>query len=312
MTSHAALEASYRFCASEARREARNFYSAFLLLPRQRRWAMCALYAFLRRTDDLVDEPGSAAEKAQLLNGWRGQLDLALAGEPAAWPGLLALADTIARHGIPAQLLHEVIDGVWMDVHPRLYGTFQDLAGYCHHVASVVGLSCLHIWGYRSEGGRAETLAEHCGIALQLTNIIRDVREDACNGRIYLPQDDLARFGVGPEELSAAGQSSDRLRALLAFEGQRAYQFYEDAYRLAPLVAPVGRPVLLTIVGIYRALLDEIAHRGYNVQGGRISIPSWRKATIALRCLAARFGGSHTRHRPGAETSTSSDTVVPL
>ncbi len=198
-----------------------------------------------------------------------------------------------------------------MDVQPRLYGTFQDLADYCHHVASVVGLSCLYIWGYRSEEGRAETLAEHCGIALQLTNIIRDVREDACNGRIYLPQDELARFGVAPEELASAGRPSDRVRALLAFQGQRAYEFYEDAYRLAPLVAPVGRPVLLTIVGIYRALLDEIAHRDYNVQGGRISIPTWRKTCIALRSLAARFGGNPTRHKPLARPTTSCDSIAP-
>jgi 15-cis-phytoene synthase len=312
LRSDLALESSYRFCASLARREARNFYSAFLLLPRQRRWSMCALYAFLRRTDDLVDEPNSTAKKAQLLDGWRGELDAALSGRPAVWPGLLALSDTVIRHGIPVQLLHEVIDGVWMDVQPRLYATFQDLADYCHHVASVVGLSCLHIWGYQSDGGRAEALAEHCGIALQLTNIIRDVREDACNGRIYLPQDDLARFGVGAEELAAHGSSSDRVRALLAFQGQRAYQFYEDVYRLAPLVAPVGRPVLLTIVGIYRALLDEIAHRDYNVQSGRISIPSWRKIAIALHSLAARFGGSDTRNKPGTGSSASSDIVVPL
>ena len=173
---------------------------------------MCALYAFLRRTDDLADEPGPPAQKTRSLDGWRQELELALAGEQAAWPGLLALTDTVARHGVPVQLLYEVINGVGMDIQPRFYETFQDLALYCHRVASVVGLSCLHIWGYRSDGGKAEQFAEHCGIALQLTNIIRDVREDACNGRIYLPQDDLERFGVRSDELKAAGRSSDRVR----------------------------------------------------------------------------------------------------
>ena len=120
----------------------------------------------------------------------------------------------------PRDLLHEVIDGVSMDVQPRRFATFDDLAGYCHHVASVVGLCCLHIWGYRSEGGKAEQLAESCGIALQLTNIIRDVRDDARNGRIYLPEEDLARFGVEPEELAAGGRPSDRVRALLDLRGR--------------------------------------------------------------------------------------------
>src|SRR6185312_6117582 len=120
-------------------------------------------------------------------------------------PGLAALADTVARHNIPATLLHEVIEGVSMDIRPRGFPTFADLSDYCYHLASVVGLCCLHIWGYRSEGGRAERLAEHCGIALQLTNILRDVGDDARNGRIYLPCEDLARFGVEAVELAAEG-----------------------------------------------------------------------------------------------------------
>jgi phytoene synthase len=289
------LRESYRFCAAVSRREARNFYYAFLLLPRSRRRSMCALYAFLRHTDDLADGPGPAAEKARALEAWRSALDAILSANGAAspWPGLPALADTVLRHGIPAHLLHQVIDGVAIDLKPRGFTTFAELADYCHLVASVVGLSCLHIWGYRSEGGKAECLADRCGIALQLTNILRDVREDARDGRIYLPRDDLERFGVEPDELAAAGQSSDRLRALLAFEGRRAYQYYDDARQLTPLVDPVGRPVLQTIVGIYRALLDEIARRDYHVQSGRISLPRWRKVAIALRALSGRMEAEH-------------------
>jgi len=295
MRSDQALQASYRFCGALARRQARNFYYAFLLLPRAGRRSMCALYAFLRRTDDLADEPGSAAEKARALEAWRHELDAALAGHETGWPGLPALADTMARHGIPPHLLEEVIDGVAMDLQPRRFATFDDLADYCHHVASVVGLCCLHIWGYRSEGGKAEQLAESCGIALQLTNIIRDVREDARNGRVYLPEEDLAHFGVVPDELAAGGAPGDRVRALLTYEGERAYRFYDQARPLAPLVAPAGRPVLRTIVGIYRALLDEIARRDYNVLDGRVSVPPWRKTAIALRGLAGRFTGGNNR-----------------
>ena len=291
MTKDRVLEESYRYCAAVARREARNFYAAFRLLPASRRRSMCALYAFLRHSDDLADEPGSAPVKARALDDWRQALDAALAGDGGAWPGFPALADTVERFAIPAHLLHAVIEGVSMDIQPRGFATFAELAVYCYHVASVVGLSCLHIWGYRSEGGQAERLAERCGIALQLTNILRDIRDDAEHGRIYLPRDDLLRFGVEPRELAAAGPPSDRVRSLLAFEGQRAYEYYEAARPLATLVDPVGRPVLRTIVGIYRALLDEIARRDYHVLDGRISLPAWRKIAIALRALAGRMDG---------------------
>jgi phytoene synthase len=162
------------------------------------------------------------------------------------------------------------------------------LADYCYHVASVVGLCCIHILGYRSENGRAERLAEGCGIALQLTNILRDVREDAGNGRIYLPRDEMKRFGVEPGDLGAS-QSSRSVKELLAFEARRAYEYYDQSRELVPLVEPVGRPVLLTITGIYRGLLDEITARDFEVLSSRVTIPGWRKAAIALRALPGRF-----------------------
>ena len=215
------LEESYRFCARcrGARRGTSTMRSC--CLPRSRRRSMCALYAFMRHTDDLADEPGTRRGEGPTHSTPGGGRSMPRwpARRGDAWPGLPALADTVARHGIPAKLLHEVIEGVSMDIQPRGFATFAELADYCYHVASVVGLSCLHIWGYRSEGGKAERLAEHCGIALQLTNILRDVGDDARNGRIYLPRDDLARFGVEPEELAAGGRPSDRVRELLAFEG---------------------------------------------------------------------------------------------
>lgn len=292
------LRESYRFCCRIARREAKNFYYAFLLLPPARRRSMCALYAFMRHTDDLADEGGTADQKAKALDGWRIELDNAIAGRGSAWPGFPALADTVARHSIPPTLLHEVIEGVSMDIVPRSYETFEQLRDYCYHVASVVGLCCIHIWGFRSDSGRAERLAESCGIALQLTNIIRDVREDASNGRIYLPQEDLDRFSVRPEDL-LVDHPNDRLKSLLEFEGERAYSFYREGSGLVPLVAPVGRPVLRTIVGIYRSLLDEIARRNYDVLAGRVSIPAWRKTAIAARSLAGSLtAGSGTDTGP--------------
>ncbi len=295
-----ALRSSYRFCNELSRREARNFYYSFLLLPKERRRSMCALYAFMRRTDDLADQPGEPLAKRSALSAWRSDLDRVLAGDPETlgattpnWPGLPALADSVRRHAIPARHLHEVIDGVEMDLQPRPFLTFDDLYRYCYHVASAVGLCCIHIWGYRSEGGKAERLAESCGLALQLTNILRDVREDAQSGRIYLPQEDLERFGVAPEELSAA-QTSARVRELFAFEARRAYDYYGKASPLADLVAPVGRPVLAAITGIYRALLDEIARRDYDVLTSRVALPGWRKATITLRALSGRFRSPET------------------
>src|SRR4051812_45196099 len=164
------LRASYRFCGDLSRREARNFYYSFLVLPSPLRGSMCALCAFLRHTDDLADEPAPLEHKRRALDEWRHSLDVALTtGMSFSWPGLLALVDTVERHAVPRNLLDEVIDGVEMDLEPRPFATFDDLHAYCYRVASVVGLSCLHIWGYRSDGGRAEELAEACGVALQLT-----------------------------------------------------------------------------------------------------------------------------------------------
>jgi phytoene synthase len=288
---------SYRFCEQIARREARNFYVAFLMLPRVQRHGMCALYGFMRHTDDLADGSGEPRAKLAALERWRAELDSALAGGAAAWPGLPALADTVARHRIPAELLHAVIDGVAMDQDPRDYGSFTELVDYCYHVASVVGICCIHIWGYESDGGRAERLAGSCGVALQLTNILRDVGEDARLGRIYLPRDEMDRYGVQPADLMRP-RPTQPLRDLLALQAMRACQLYDQARDLVPLVEPVGRPVLLTIVGVYRALLDQIVRRDYNVLGRRISVPGWQKAAIAMRSLPRRFLGHPVRRTP--------------
>ena len=288
-TEPAALAASYDFCRDVSRREAKNFYYSFCLLSSARRKSMCALYAYLRRTDDIADAPGDVGDRAEALARWRDELHQALAGNPVpTWPGWSALAETAARHAIPASYLTEVIDGVAIDLDPQPFGTFADLDAYCYRVASVVGLSCLHIWGFRSAGGEAERLAEACGVALQLTNIIRDVREDAANGRIYLPTEDLQRFGVDPVEL-VAPVASRRVRTLLEFEAGRAESYYRTAAQLTPFVNPEGRPVLLAIVGIYRRLLTEVVRRDYDVFSRRISLSPMRKIWITARSIRGRF-----------------------
>ncbi len=288
-----ALNASFDYCSGVARREANNFYPSFLLLSAERRRSMCALYAFMRRTDDIADEPGEILAKSTALDTWRNDLNEALAGRFGKWPGWPALADASARHEIPPRHLHEVIEGVAMDLTPRAFATFEELRVYCHHVASAVGLCCIHVWGYHSEGGKAEAMAESCGLALQLTNIIRDVGEDARNGRVYLPEEDLSQFGVSREELRAP-KVSKGLRELLAFEAARAYEEYERARPLAALIDPEGRPVLQTIAGIYRSLLDTIVRRDYEVLSQRVSVPKWRKAAIAARSFLGRFGPRET------------------
>jgi phytoene synthase len=253
---------------------------------------MHALYAFLRHTDDLADEPGDPAIKRKAIEDWREQLELALAGDADAasrWPGMPALAETVRRYGIPPAYLKAAIEGVLMDVEPRLFTTFHELERYCEHVASAVGLACLHIWGFRSENGRAEELARECGIALQLTNILRDVHEDAASGRVYLPVEDLERFGVDPRDFAGAGRRpSEAMRRLFAFEAERALGYYAASEPLEGLVLPEGRPMLRAVVGIYRRLLEEIIRRGYDVLDRRISVPIWSKLWIAFAAMRRR------------------------
>jgi phytoene synthase len=287
---NAALRASYRFCDQLARREARNFYYAFLLLPPSSRRSMCALYAFMRHSDDLADEPAGALDPHTAMAAWHADVQSALSGgPPSAWPGLAALADTVARHQIPVRYLEEVLEGVTSVLEPKPFATFADLYAYCYQVASAVGLCCLHIWGYESRGGQAEALAEACGIALQLTNIVRDVRTDAVAGRVYLPREDLERFGVSATELAGSDRPSEACRALLAFECQRARDHFNQAAPLVGLIRPIGRPVFATIFGIYRALLDEIVKRDYDVFTTRVALPGLRKTGIALKSLSWRF-----------------------
>ena len=217
------LESCYAICQRLARRSASNFYFSFLLLPRQKRRAMCALYAYLRRADDLGDDEHQSIDfRRSAVEKLRFDLEQALGGQSSD-PILRALADTAARFHIPVEYLTAVLDGVEMDLSARRYERFEDLEEYCYRVASVVGLACIHIWGF--SGPAALEPARQCGIAFQLTNILRDLKEDAVRGRIYLPREDLARFGYTEAELKH-GEADDRFRKLIEFEAARAEKFY--------------------------------------------------------------------------------------
>lgn len=275
-----ALAQSYRYCERIARRRARNFYYSFLLLPRAKREAMCAVYAFMRFCDDLSDEPGASIEP---LRQWRQTLDRTLGGDPSGHPALPAFLDTVRRYRIPHHYFHEMIDGVSSDLEPRRVGTFDELYRYCYQVASVVGLTTIHIFGYRDP--QALPLAEQCGIAFQLTNILRDVREDAGRGRIYLPAEDLVRFSV-TESALLEGRLTSEVAALLRFEAGRARQYYDASRPLIALADPDSRGALWALIEIYRRLLGRIEASGFDVFSRRIRVPMPEKLWIVLRGVA--------------------------
>jgi phytoene synthase len=281
-----ALADSYAYCERLARREAGNFYHAFRLLPRPQHRAMCALYAFMRIADDLSDGPHSIPEKRALLADWRRQLDLALAGTYTHQLHA-ALHNTLTIHPIPRQYLVDVLDGVSMDLEPVRFEKFADLYPYCYRVASAVGLACIHIWGF--ERPEAKTHAEAAGIAFQLTNILRDLGEDAGRGRLYLPGEDLKRFCYSEEQL-CRGERNEAFRELMRFEVQRARSYYETAEPLAGLLKPAGRAVCLVMARTYRGLLEAIERRDYDVFSGRIRLSRWYKMGLALRALPVRWG----------------------
>ena len=279
------VEASYAHCRRVARQRAKNFYYSFLLLDGARRDAMCALYTFNRQCDDISDEPeryghGSAG---QALDDWRSQLEAALAGNPPDHPVWPAFHDTVLRFGIPHRYFHDMIDGVMSDLEPRRIDTFDELYQYCYQVAAAVGLSVLHVFGF--ESAEAPALAEKCGVAFQLTNILRDVKEDSAMGRIYLPEEDLVRFGVEPDAVRE-GRMTEPLRRALRFQAARARAYYAEAAPLVDLVHPRSRASLWALIRIYSRLLERIEQANFDVFTRRIRVPLWEKCAILLRAIA--------------------------
>jgi phytoene synthase len=268
-----------------------NFYYAFLALPRARREALYAVYAFCRTVDDIADAGGDAGPDAQrrALAEWRADVARCYdAGATPHHPIARRLAAAVRAYPIPRAALEAIVEGVEMDLDQRTYESVDDLYPYCYRVASAVGLCCIEIFGYTDP--RTRDYAVSLGTALQLTNIIRDVGADARAGRVYLPQDDLKTFGVTDDELRE-GRMSDRFVKLMLHQADRARGFYQKAWAAFPQ-ADARSLVPAEIMGrIYRALLDEIEARGFAVFDERITVPARRKVAIALRCwTAARFG----------------------
>lgn len=298
----AALALSYSYCRRITRAAARNFYFAIFLLPRQKRDALCALYAFMRHADDISDTPGEPSAKLERMAAWRATLDRALAGDTAGNPALPAFYDALSRYKIPARYLHDLISGTEMDLSISSYATFEMLRGYCYRVAGTVGLCCTHVFGFREQ--RALDLAEKLGIAFQLTNILRDVRVDFEMDRVYLPQEDLQRFGCRPAEL--AGPVTPPTRELLAFEAERAWQLYDEGGELLRLIDEDSRPALWALARIYSGILEEIDARGYDVfAADKVRLSTAYKVWVMLRARLGWWSSEHgfqerDHHRRGS------------
>ncbi len=288
------LARAYAVCRAIAKREAKNFYYAFVALPLERRNAICAIYAFMRQADDLADDESlPREERRRRLNSWLENWHGVCHGGDTLSPVFFATRHSVERFNIPLQLLDELVDGVAMDLDHALtgatdtYATFADLYRYCYLVASVVGLVCIRIFGYSGE--RAEKLAEETGIAFQLTNILRDVSEDAARNRVYLPLTDLAAHGVSLDSILHRPPSAPPTpaeRALLASIAKRAEQYYRSADELLPLIDRESRPALWVLVSIYHALLKRIERADYDVFSHRASVPTVQKIAILLVGLA--------------------------
>ncbi|MBN9118604.1 MAG: phytoene/squalene synthase family protein [Planctomycetes bacterium] len=282
----------HSFAACHATTAAANssFPVAFRLLAPARRRAMDALYAYMRVTDDLADEPGEPGQKRAKLAAWRASLSAALAGA-FTHPIHPALADTVRRFDVPERFLFDAIDGMETDVGPVRMATFDELYPYCYRVASAVGLACVRIWGARPGVTADDTdpPAEAAGIAFQLTNVLRDLGEDLARDRVYLPADELAHFDCPPERWRDPA-FADRFRAMMRFQVARARDYYRRGAELAPLLSPDGRAIFHVMRGAYSRLLDEIERAGYDVFARRVRVPKWRKAAVCAAGWLVKWG----------------------
>jgi squalene synthase HpnC len=301
LPSKMAIAESYEECHRIARASHSNFHYAFFLLPKPKRDALAALYAFMRLVDDVSDEGADLAAKQRGLAKWRAALDQAINGQDQLFDGtaamaspaaaldgavevLPALVDTMRRYKMPARYLHDLISGAEMDLTVQTYPTFDRLREYCYRVAGTVGLTCTHVFGFRD--ARALDQAEKLGQAFQLTNIIRDVHEDYKHGRVYLPEEDLARYGVSPEDFGRS-EATLGVRELLRFEAERAWQSYEEGADLLGLVGTDSRGALWLLVHTYSALLGRIESLDFAVFGEKVRLP---KAEKMMFIAKARFG----------------------
>jgi 15-cis-phytoene synthase len=302
------LRVAYSVCRSIARAAAKNFYYGFAVLPRKKRNALSAVYAFMRRCDDIADDNSSSPrDRHNKLLQWLDSMHRALAGQPTDDPVLMALIDAQRTYQIPVGLLDQLAYGTAEDLesnfsspsgeHPldgalhqplvARYQTFTELRQYCYGVASVVGLVCIQIFGYGDPA--AEPLAERCGLAFQLTNIIRDVKEDIAMGRVYFPAEDLAEFGLSAADLAGPKVDMARVRPLLALEADRARDSYQAGDELISMVSEDSQPALWVLITIYRRLLEKITLKQYNVFGERIRLTVPEKLAVLGKGFAKRL-----------------------
>ncbi|NML51525.1 presqualene diphosphate synthase HpnD [Streptomyces sp. R302] len=294
----APVQAAYSYCEAVTGQQARNFAYGIRLLPADKRQAMSALYAFSRRVDDIGDGTLAPEEKHERLEATRTLLDRVRKGDVAeddTDPVAVALADSARRFPIPLEGLDELIDGVLMDVRGATYRTWDELAVYCRCVAGAIGRLSLGVFGTQpgaAESARAAEYADTLGLALQLTNILRDVREDAGNGRTYLPAEDLARFGCEDGFAARTLPAGADFAGLVHFEVRRARALFVEGYRLLPMLDRRSGACVAAMAGIYRRLLDRIERDPEAVLRGRVSLPGPEKAYVAVRGLS----GLDARH----------------
>jgi phytoene synthase len=269
----------HKYCQTKAAQSGSSFYYSFLFLPEERRRAITALYAFCREVDDVVDDCSDPATARATLAWWRQELAAAFHGTPQH-PVARALAEIVPRFNLTEARLSEIIDGMQMDLEYNRYPSFEVLRQYCHRVAGVVGLLSAEIFGYQDR--RALEYAADLGMAFQLTNIIRDVGEDARRDRIYLPLDEIERHGVSVADISAS-RETESFRRLIEFQIERALGFYRDAFAKLPAVDRRAQRAGIIMAAIYRALLDEIQRDGCRVLTRRTSLTPVRKLWIAWR-----------------------------
>ncbi|MSQ11608.1 MAG: squalene synthase HpnD [Dehalococcoidia bacterium] len=273
------VQEAYAHCQQVTRAAAKNFYYAFITLPKPQRQAIYAVYAFCRVCDDIADGPAPVEEKALRLADVREALSEAYQGKPRDTV-FTALAHTVQAYSIPQRYLDEIVRGVEMDLTVRRYQTFEELRLYCYRVASCVGLVCTRIFG--GSDPKLEPLATDLGLAMQLTNIMRDVKEDAAQGRIYIPLEEMERFGYTPDELGN-GVLNPAFAGLMRFQAKRARGYFASGMRLVPLLPWRSRACPAVLAGLYACILDRIEAREYNVFQGRIRLSSREKLFLALR-----------------------------
>lgn len=268
-----------QYCQEKAASSGSSFYASFRFLPELKRRAITALYAFCREVDDVVDECHDEAVARQTLDWWREEVARLYEGN-ATHPVTRALHDLLDDFNLAQEYLLEIIDGMEMDLDIHHYPSFRELSLYCYRVASVVGLLSAEIFGYQNRA--TLKYAHDLGMAFQLTNILRDVREDAERGRIYLPLDELEQFGVSPQDLTHP-VTSDAVQALFQFQAERARDYYVKAFRQLPEEDRYSQRTGLIMAEIYQSLLDEIENDGFRVLEHRISLPPLRKLWLAYR-----------------------------